>query len=154
MRCSTYRLFHAVFPNSAEHANHSRSSVSLAIEKLYQHTCGSARDASCQVCKTSSFVNPNRSLKPKSLPIRRLDIALPCCWNRATATVSVTGAIRAVTTVAVTATVAVISVVVDADVGAGVGVAVALDVCADDARYCCCCKIPGAGAGKADVDGR
>ena len=55
-------------------------------------------------------------------------------------------------TVVVTATVAFIPVVAVADVGAGVCVTV--DVCADDARYFCCCKVPGAGVGKADVDGR
>ena len=96
----------------------------------------------------------------KSLPIRRLNIALPCWWYCVTAAISVTVAIRAVVTVVLTATVAAIPVVVDADVvvdgvaDVGVGVAVAVDVWADDARHYCCCKVPGAGARKADVDGR
>ena len=56
-------------------------------------------------------MNSDRTLKLKSLPIRRLDIALLCCWYRVTATVCV--ALRAVVTV-------VVAVAGVADVGAGV----------------------------------
>ena len=146
------------FPNQLKMETISSSNVSLSIKTLvHQHTCGSARDASCQVHKTSSFMNSNRTLKLKSLPIRRLNIALPCCQYRVTAAISVAVVLGALVIVVMSATVAVIPVVVDADVAGvadvGVGVGVAVDVWADDARHYCCCKVPGAGASKADVDG-
>ena len=73
-------------------------------------------------------MNSDRSLKFKSLSIRRLDIALPCGQYRATASVSVSVAvaIRAVVTVVVTVTVAVIPVVVDADVAVAAVAAVGM----------------------------
>ena len=131
--CAARRIacFMLSFPLQLNMQTINRSTVSV----VNQHTCGSVRDASCQGCKTSSFMNSNRTLRLESLPVRGLGVVLPCRQYLVTATISITVAIRAVVTVVVTATVAVIPVVVvDADFGAGV--AVAVDVCAKCCSNC------------------
>ena len=72
-------------------------------------------------------MNSNRTLKLKSLPIRRLDIAQPCCKYLLLVLFLLLLLFVLVVTAVVTATVAVIPIVfvVDADVAvAGIGVAV------------------------------
>ena len=132
--CAARRIacFMLSFPIQLKMQTINRSTVSV----VHQHTCGSVRDASCQGCKTSSFMNSNRTLRLESLPVRGLGVALPCRQYLVTAAISITVAIRAVVTVVVTATVAVIPVVVVVDADFGAGVAVAVDVCAKCCSNC------------------